>query len=143
MEPEPAVVLTDVRDVPLSIDELVGAVLHPTCGAVCVFLGVVRDHDRGQPVTALDYEAHPSARERLSEVAAGVVSRTPGVRVAAVHRSGPLAIGEVAVVVAAAAAHREDAFRAARDLIDTLKAEVPIWKHQSFTHGGTEWVGLP
>lgn len=134
---------TGIRDAALSVDEVIAAVRHDAGGAICIFVGVVRDHDRGQSVAGLDYSAHPSAQERLAEVAAGVVERVPAARVAAVHRVGQLAVGDLAVVVAASAPHRDEAFRAARDLIDTLKAEVPIWKHQAFTDGGTEWVGLP
>lgn len=135
--------LTDIRDAALSVDEVIAAVRHESGGAICVFVGVVRDHDRGQSVTALDYSAHPTAGERLAAVAADVLERHPEARVAAVHRVGQLSIGDLAVVVAAGSAHRDDAFRAARDLIDTLKAEVPIWKHQAFADGGTEWVGIP
>lgn len=145
MDPDvtPTAVLTALRESPLSVDEVLAAVRDDGCGAVCVFIGLVRDHDRGQSVTALDYSAHPSAADRLAAVAADVSSRSPGVRLAAVHRVGALVIGDIAVVVGAASAHRDDAFRAAKDLIDTLKSEVPIWKHQAFTDGGTEWVGLP
>ncbi len=145
MDPDvtPAAVLTALRESPLSVDEVINAVRDDACGAVCVFIGLVRDHDRGQSVTALDYSAHPSAAERLAAVAADVSGRSPGVRLAAVHRIGALSIGDLAVVVGAASAHRDDAFRAAKDLIDTLKSEVPIWKHQAFSDGGTEWVGLP
>lgn len=133
---------TDVREAPLSIDEAVGAVRDDSCGAVVVFLGVVRDHDHGVAVTSLDYTAHPSAVERLAEVGAAVAARNPHARLAAIHRVGALAVGDLAVVVAAAASHRSEAFAAARDLIDSLKAEVPIWKHQALAEGGTEWVGL-
>lgn len=137
------VALAEIREEPLSLDELVAAVQHPTCGGITVFIGVVRDHDRGQEVSSLDYSVHPSAQERLTEVADVVAARSGAVRLAALHRSGHLEVGEVAVVVAASAAHRDGAFTACRDLIDTLKAEVPIWKHQHLGDGGTEWVGLP
>lgn len=145
MDPAPtsAATLLGLRESALSVDEAIAAVMDPACGGVCVFVGVVRDHDRGQSVSELDYTAHPSALDRLEEVCQVVLQRTPGVRLAALHRVGRLTIGDIAVVVAAAAAHRDEAFRAARDLIDTLKSEVPIWKHQSFSDGGTEWVGLP
>lgn len=135
--------LIDIRDEPLSIDEVVAAVTDATCGGISIFVGVVRDHDRGQDVASLDYSAHPSASERLAEVVALVAERSEAVRLAAVHRSGHLAVGDLAVVVAASAAHREGAFAACRDLIDTLKAEVPIWKHQHLGDGDTEWVGMP
>lgn len=134
--------LVAIRPTPLSVDEVLEAVAAPSCGAVTVFLGVVRDADRGQSVHALDYSAHPSAADRLVEVVDAVRSRHDGVRLAAVHRVGALVVGDLAVIVAAAAAHRDQAFVASRDLIDTLKAEVPIWKHQQFGDGSTEWVGL-
>ncbi|PRY62966.1 molybdopterin synthase subunit MoaE [Knoellia remsis] len=136
------VVLTDIREDALSLDEVVAAVQDPACGGVAVFLGVVRDHDRGQEVDSLDYSVHPSAEQRLAEVAQAVAARSGAVRLAAVHRSGHLGVGDVAVVVAASAPHRDAAFTACRDLIDTLKAEVPIWKHQHLGDGGAEWVGL-
>lgn len=139
----PAVVLAALRDEALSVDEVIDAVRDASCGALVVFVGVVRDHDQGLSVHALDYSAHPTALDRLHEVCAAVQSRTPEARLAAVHRVGALEIGDLAVVVAAAAPHRAEAFTAARDLIDTLKSEVPIWKHQGFSDGTTEWVGLP
>lgn len=137
------VALAEIRDVPLSVDEVLSVVQDPTCGGITVFIGVVRDHDRGQGVSSLDYSAHPTARERLSEVAGVVAARSGAVRLGALHRSGHLEVGDIAVVVAAASPHRDGAFAACRDLIDTLKAEVPIWKHQHLEDGGTEWVGLP
>lgn len=138
-----AVALVALRDVPLSVDEVLDAVRHPACGGVALFVGVVRDHDHGDAVTALDYEAHPSALETMRRTCDDVLARSEAVRVAAVHRTGALAIGDLAVVVAAAAPHRGQAFDACRDLIDTLKAQTPIWKHQRLGDGSTEWVGLP
>lgn len=141
--PHDAVALVALRDVPLSVDEVLDAVRHPACGGVALFVGVVRDHDHGDPVAALDYEAHPSALETMRRTCDDVLARSEAVRVAAVHRTGALAIGDLAVVVAAAAPHRGQAFDACRDLIDTLKAQTPIWKHQRLGDGSTEWVGLP
>ncbi|MEO7269317.1 MAG: molybdenum cofactor biosynthesis protein MoaE [Knoellia sp.] len=135
--------LAQIREESLSIDEVLAAVQHPTCGGITVFVGVVRDHDRGQDVASLDYSVHPTAQSRLTEVAGVVAARSGAVRLAALHRSGHLEIGDVAVVVGASAPHRDAAFAACRDLIDTLKAEVPIWKHQHLGAGGTEWVGMP
>lgn len=135
--------LAQIREEPLSVDEVLAAVQDPTCGGITVFIGVVRDHDRGQNVASLDYSVHPTAQARLTEVAAVVAGRAGAVRLAALHRSGHLEIGDVAVIVAAAAPHRDAAFAACRDLIDTVKAEVPIWKHQHLGAGGTEWVGMP
>jgi molybdopterin synthase catalytic subunit len=137
-----AVALVALRDEPLSVDEVLDAVRHPACGGVALFVGVVRDHDHGDVVTALDYEAHPSAEDAMRAVCDAVAGRSEALRVAAVHRTGSLRVGDLAVVVAAAAPHRGQAFDAARDVIDTLKVQTPIWKHQRLGDGSTEWVGL-
>ncbi len=137
------VALVALRDQPLSVDEVLDSVRHPTCGGIALFVGVVRDHDHGDSVTSLDYEAHPSAVDTMRRTCVDVLERSDAVRVAAVHRTGALRVGDLAVVVAAAAPHRGQAFDACRDLIDTLKADTPIWKHQSLGDGSTEWVGLP
>ena len=141
-DPE-AIALVALRDEPLSVDEVLDAVRHPACGGIALFVGVVRDHDNGDGVTSLDYEAHPSALESMRGVLDTVRARSEALRLAAVHRTGALAIGDLAVVVAAAAPHRGQAFDAARDVIDTLKSRTPIWKHQRMADGSTEWVGLP
>ncbi|MGI8776596.1 MAG: molybdenum cofactor biosynthesis protein MoaE [Acidimicrobiales bacterium] len=115
----------------------------PRCGAVVVFCGVVRDHAEGRAnVTALDYEAYDSEVEpRLSAIAAEARRRWPDVgRLALLHRTGRLAVGESSVVVVASAPHRNDAFVAARWCIDTLKATVPIWKRETW-EGGEDWSG--
>ncbi|MBR8741360.1 molybdenum cofactor biosynthesis protein MoaE [Nocardiopsis sp. MG754419] len=140
--------LAAVRDTPLSVDEVLAAVSHPRAGGTAVFVGTVRDHDHGRDVAALSYSAHPTVETRLREVMEKVLVETtipgrPVVRMAAVHRVGDLEIGDLAVVVAASAAHREEAFAACRRLIDDLKAQVPIWKNQAFGDGETEWVGSP
>ena len=135
--------LAALRDEPLSVDEVVEAVRDPAAGGLVVFVGTVRDNDGGQAVDRLDYEAHPSAEQRLRDVAESVAAKFPTVAVAATHRVGSLAIGDIAVVVAASCPHRGEAFEAARALIDELKATVPIWKHQLFSDGGEEWVGTP
>jgi molybdopterin synthase catalytic subunit len=135
--------LAALRDEPLSVDEVVAAVRDPSAGGLVVFVGTVRDTDDGRVVDRLDYEAHPSAEARLRAVAESVASRYPAVAVAATHRVGSLAIGDIAVVVAASCPHRGEAFDAARALIDELKATVPIWKHQLFSDGNEEWVGTP
>ncbi|MCD4525450.1 MULTISPECIES: molybdenum cofactor biosynthesis protein MoaE [unclassified Nocardioides] len=139
----PAVRLVDLRETPLSVEEVTGVLDDPTDGGVTVFIGRVRDHDGGKGVSGLDYSAHPSALDRLREVCDRVAGRHEVHGLAAVHRVGHLDIGDIAVVVATAAAHRGQAFDASRDLIDTLKDEVPIWKHQVFDDGTQEWVGAP
>ncbi|MEY9213690.1 molybdenum cofactor biosynthesis protein MoaE [Thermobifida halotolerans] len=139
-----AIALAEIRDTPLSIDEVVSAVGDDRAGGTAFFVGTVRDHDHGRVVTALSYSAHPTAEQRMREVMEKVVADAEGRdvhRVAALHRVGDLRVGDIAVVVAAAAAHREEAFAACRRLIDDIKAEVPIWKNQTFTGGDSEWVG--
>jgi molybdopterin synthase catalytic subunit len=137
------IALLDVRETPLSVDEVLAAVDDPAAGGVVSFTGLVRATDGGREVVSLEYSAHPTAIEVLRKVAEEVVAAVPVVRVAALHRVGRLEVGDVAVVVAASAAHRDEAFVAARRLIDELKAQVPIWKDQRFADGTREWVGLP
>ena len=139
----PVVRLVDIRETPLDVAEVLAALADRAAGGVDVFVGTVRDHDHDQGVTGLDYSAHPTAMERLVEVAERIAEKYDVIAVAAVHRVGRLAIGDAAVVVATAAAHRGEAFEASRALIDELKATVPIWKHQVFTDGTDEWVGTP
>jgi len=130
-----------LRESAPSIDEVVSAVKRSGAGAVCLFLGIVRDENENQPVTRLEYEAYaPMAVAEMKRIAAELSSETPGVRVAAVHRTGMLEVGETAVVCAASAPHRDEAYRACRALIDRIKARVPIWKRE---HGpnGPYWVG--
>jgi molybdopterin synthase catalytic subunit len=134
-----AVRLVDIRDTPLSLDE-VYAVGDPSAGGICLFVGTVRDHDGGQAVSALGYSSHPTAVARLRDVAERIAGECDVVALAGVHRVGDLAIGDLAVVVGASAAHRADAFEACRRLIDELKTDVPVWKHQTFASGDAEWV---
>jgi len=135
-----AVRLAQLRDTPLSVDEVYAAVADPAAGGIAVFVGAVRDHDHGRDVTGLSYSAHPSAADQLRKVAEQVAERFDAHAVAAVHRVGDLAIGDLAVVVAVSAGHRGTALDACRALIDDLKATVPIWKHQRFAGGDSEWV---
>ncbi|MDI2128032.1 molybdenum cofactor biosynthesis protein MoaE [Yinghuangia seranimata] len=133
--------LLEIRDTPLSVDEVFAAVGDPTAGGTALFVGTVRDHDGGQSVTSLEYSAHPSAADELRRIAEKVAADYPVKALAAVHRVGRLEIGDLAVVVAVSCPHRGEAFEACRKLIDTLKHEVPIWKHQHFADGTSEWVG--
>lgn len=132
--------LAEVRDTPLSADEVLAAVMDPAAGGVGLFVGAVRDHDGGREVTALSYTGHPSAAERLRESAGRIAERFDVRAVAVVHRLGDLRIGDLAVVVAVSADHRSAALDACHALIDDLKASVPIWKHQRFMGGESEWV---
>ncbi|MDQ1684535.1 MAG: molybdopterin synthase catalytic subunit [Frankiaceae bacterium] len=138
-----AVRLVAIRETPLSVDEVLSAVMDPAAGGLVVFVGTVRDVDGGRAVGGLGYSAHPAAEDSLRAVAESVAQRFPAVALAAVHRVGDLAVGDLAVVVAAACPHRGEAFDAARALIDELKQTVPIWKHQLFADGTDEWVGSP
>ena len=135
--------LIAVRDTALSVDEVRAAVADPGAGGIVLFAGAVRDEDHDKPVTGLAYQAHPSAEAELHRVAEQIAAKFPVIAVAAVHRVGDLDIGDLAVVVAVAAPHRGEAFDACHAMIDELKASVPIWKHQRFADGTTEWVGTP
>ena len=135
--------LLEITDVPIDIGAVYAALGDRHAGGISIFVGTVRDHDHGQSVVGLDYSAHPTAKQVLREVVEKVVASYELDSVAAVHRIGALDIGDIAVVVAVASAHRNDAFAACRALIDDLKATVPIWKHQRFTDGSEEWVGTP
>ncbi|SEW00856.1 molybdopterin synthase subunit MoaE [Austwickia chelonae] len=126
-----------------SLAELVAEVADPRAGCVATFVGWVRDHDHGRSVERLEYSAHPSASARLADLAAEVASGPGLVAISVQHATGDLRIGDVAVVAAVAAEHRGQAFEACHLLVDRLKAEVPIWKHQVFTDGDDEWVGIP
>jgi molybdopterin synthase catalytic subunit len=142
-DPRAAIRLVELRETPLDVNEVVDSLGDATSGGLTLFVGRVRDHDGGRAVDGLDYSAHPTALERMREVCERVTTQYDVHGVAAVHRTGPLAIGDIAVIVATASAHRDEAFNASRALIDTLKAEVPIWKHQRFADGTDEWVGTP
>lgn len=116
-------------------------VAHEAAGAVVGFAGVVRDHDGGRTVTRLEYSAHPSALQTLTGVVEEVARDCQGVRAVAVsHRIGVLHIGDAALVVAVAADHRGAAFQTCSSLVDAVKAQLPVWKHQFFGDGSDEWV---
>lgn len=119
------------------------AVVTAQHGGVVTFTGVVRDHDGGQSVRGLGYSAHPDAERLLAELLNDQRSRHPEVAIEAAHRIGELEIGDIAIVVVAASAHRAVAFAACAETVDRIKSEIPIWKHQRFADGGSEWVGLP
>jgi len=135
--------LIDVRESELSVDEVRAAVADPAAGGIALFAGAVRDCDHDRAVSGLSYSAHPSAEAELRRVAEVIAEKYPVIGIAAVHRVGDLAIGDLAVVLAVSCPHRAEAFDACRDLIDILKASVPIWKHQRFDDGTAEWVGTP
>ncbi|MEU3185317.1 molybdenum cofactor biosynthesis protein MoaE [Streptomyces sp. NPDC006923] len=133
--------LLAIRDTPLTVDEVFRAVGDDASGGTVLFVGTVRNHDGGADVDTLGYSSHPSAGAELRRVAEKIVAGYPVRALAAVHRVGDLAVGDLAVVVAVSCPHRAEAFEACRKLIDDLKNEVPIWKHQTFSDGTEEWVG--
>ncbi|UXX95326.1 molybdenum cofactor biosynthesis protein MoaE [Streptomyces sp. AD2-2] len=133
--------LIGIRETPLSVDEVFRAVGDDAAGGMALFVGTVRNHDGGADVDQLGYSAHPSAEDEMRRIAEKVVSEYPVRALAAVHRVGDLGIGDLAVVVGVSCPHRGEAFEACRKLIDDLKHEVPIWKHQKFSDGTEEWVG--
>ena len=137
-----AIRLLAVRETALSVDEVLAAVSDPVAGGTVVFVGTVRDEDGGRTVETLGYSAHPTVDVALREVAERVAATHPVTALAAVHRVGDLAVGDLAVVVAASCPHRAEAFTACQALIDELKATAPIWKNQVFADGSQEWVGL-
>jgi len=137
-----AIRLLAVRETALSVDEVLAAVADPVAGGTVVFVGTVRDEDGGRTVETLGYSAHPTVDVALREVAERVAATHPVTALAAVHRIGDLAVGDLAVVVAASCPHRAEAFTACQALIDELKATAPIWKNQVFADGSQEWVGL-
>ncbi|MHB1171773.1 MAG: molybdenum cofactor biosynthesis protein MoaE [Lacisediminihabitans sp.] len=144
-------VYAKISPTPIDVAAVEDLVLSPENGALVVFRGIVRNHDSGKGVTALDYQAHPDAERFLRECCEAVAAET-GLRVAAVHRTGSLLIGDVALVAAVAAPHRADAFAACSALVERIKTSVPIWKHQHYRAGNSdadsagadsaEWVGL-
>jgi molybdopterin synthase catalytic subunit len=164
------VVLAEIRETPLSVDEVLASVSDPRAGGTCLFVGTVRDHDRSvshpgtsaadtadaadgvdadhgtgenKAVSHLDYSAHPQATEVARALADRLAADGRAVRIAVVHRVGHLEVGDLAIVCAVSAEHRAEAFEVCRALVDEFKASVPIWKHQQFTDGADEWVGLP
>ncbi|MEV7962238.1 molybdenum cofactor biosynthesis protein MoaE [Oerskovia paurometabola] len=139
--PVARVVLAGVGETALDVAAHERAVAFVHAGAVVTFAGVVRDHDGGRSVAALTYEAHPDADRIIREIAARVAARSGEVRVAVTHRVGDLAIGDVALVAAVSSAHRAQAFAACGDLVEEVKASLPVWKRQVFTDGTHEWVG--
>ena len=127
---------------PLSLDRCVAAVSGPEIGGIVTFTGTVRLHNHDATITHLDYEAYGTmAIREMTRLCVEIEQLVPEAKLAVEHRIGRLVIGDLAVVIAAAAPHRAEAFTACRALIDRLKQSVPIWKKE-FGTAGEEWVGL-
>ena len=130
-----------IRDTRLRLDDVLDLVRHPSAGALATFVGVVRDHHEGRAVTALEYSAYRAmAVKEMARIVEEIEAEIPVVRLAAHHRVGELAVGEEAIVCAASAPHRGEAFVAGRLLIDRVKERVPIWKRERGPDGEW-WVG--
>ena len=126
---------------PLSVEDALASIADPGAGGTCVFVGTVRDRSDAGEVTGLHYEAWDDlATERLAEIGKEMLDRWPLCRVAILHRTGDLAVGEASVVVACSAPHRAEAFDACRHGIERLKEDVPIWKKEGLVSGETTWV---
>jgi molybdopterin synthase catalytic subunit len=143
LPPARRVVHTQVTTEELDVAAHAALVDNAASGAVVTFAGVVRNHDAGRAVTEIEYEGHPSAAETLARVVAEVVAASDVDAAAVSHRLGPLAVGDVALAVAVAGAHRAEAFETAMRLVDEVKARLPVWKRQVFPDGTDEWVAAP
>ena len=131
----------DIRETALDVNEAIGHVSRAGAGGISVFVGVVRDESEGRAVTRLDYSAYASmAKKEMERIAEEIEREIEGARVCAIHRIGTLGVGDAAIVCAASAPHRGEAFKACRELIDRIKARVPIWKREWGPHGAA-WVG--
>jgi molybdopterin synthase catalytic subunit len=129
-----------VSNDPLDAAVVAAVVEGPACGAVVTFVGLVRDHNAGRRVRFLDYEAFaPLAVKSFEAIAGEALDLWPSVTLAIHHRTGPVQIGEASVAIAAASAHRADAFAASRYAIERIKQISPIWKHEHFD-GGEVWI---
>jgi molybdopterin synthase catalytic subunit len=135
--------LAEVTGQPLDVDQHRLLVSNPAGGAEVVFCGVVRDHDHGRVVRALEYVGHPDAGAVIARIAAQIAAEPSVLAVAVSHRVGALAVGEVAFVAAVGSAHRREAFTHCAQLVDQVKHELPVWKRQEFTDGTDEWVNCP
>jgi molybdopterin synthase catalytic subunit len=132
--------LTYLTEGPIDLGRLVAAVTAPDRGGVATFLGLVRDHHAGRAVRRLEYSAYAGMAERECGAIVEEGERRWPVRVALEHRVGPLEVGDAAVAVVAASAHREVAFEACRWVIDEVKRRVPIWKKEFYADGTVAWV---
>lgn len=137
------VITSEVTQSDISVSYLELLVRDRRAGAVVTFSGIVRDHDYGRTVTALNYMAHPTADDVIKQIAQEVADASPARYLAVQHRVGPLQVGDIALGCAVAADHRDQAFEACSLLVERVKAELPVWKRQVFEDGTDEWVNAP
>lgn len=134
--------LAIITDSVIDVVDLQNRVRDDACGAVAQFIGVVRNHDHGREVRELEYQVHPDAVHAMRDILDSIVAMHPETHIAAAHRFGNLRVGEVAFAAVAASAHRDAAFAALRDIVERVKAELPVWKRQEFADGSHEWVNF-
>lgn len=128
---------------PLDVAAHEQAAAHPSAGATALFCGAVREADHERHVVELEYEAYPAAEDVLREIADRFAADPEVLGLAISHRTGRLAIGEIAIVAAVSTAHRREAFDVCARLVDDVKHRLPIWKRQVFADGTDEWVNYP
>ena len=133
-------VLALVSDQQIDRAQLLDFVSISSAGAIASFFGVVRDIAEGKSVSELNYEAHPTAQSVVESIAQEVASKFDVLGIAVAHRFGNLAVGDDAFVAVTSAMHRAAALDACNELVERVKAEIPIWKHQVFADGTDEWV---
>jgi molybdopterin synthase catalytic subunit len=139
--PESGVLHVAIVSAPIDVAALLARAQAPGVGAISLFLGTVRDLNDGRPVSGMEYEAYaPMAESELRTIAAETCGRIHGLRLVVEHRVGTLDIGEASVAIVAAHAHRAQAMDAARDVIESLKQRVPIWKREHYLSGDREWI---
>jgi molybdopterin converting factor subunit 1 len=131
---------TSLVDAPIDTARLAEAASHPTCGAVVLFVGNVRDHHQRRPVVGITYDAYRAMASRKLEAIATDLERShAGLRLRIAHRLGDLTVGETSVAIAAASPHRATAYEASREALERLKREVPIWKREHYADGKDRW----
>lgn len=136
-----AVRRAEISEHPLDIDQHARDVEYAAAGATVTFAGVVRNHDGGRAVAELNYSCHPQAGQIIIRIANEIAHTATGVRAISVsHRIGPLRVGDIALACAVSADHRREAFETCARLVDEVKAQLPVWKHQVFADGAEEWV---
>jgi len=133
-------IIAQVTDQKISAAALADLVKQDDAGAIATFSGEVRNHDKNKIVISLNYEIHPTAQTIIEKITNEVASKYEVKAVAVAHRYGLIPIGESAFVVAVSSAHRAPAFACCQELVERVKAELPIWKYQEFADGSTEWV---
>lgn len=135
------VIVADVVDEEIDVQLLAESVRDDRAGATAIFDGRVRNHDGGKGVEGIEYEAHPSADETMQRIAHELAKQSGAIKIAVLHRTGKLAVRDVAFAAAVSAAHRKEAFGILERLVERVKQELPVWKKQSFSDGTSEWKG--